>query len=289
MKIKDYFQKAKKENWAVGQFNFSTLEQLKAIIQAAEKLNSPVILGTSEGESRFIGLKQAVALVGSYRESKSLALFLNLDHGSSFDYIKEAIDAGYDLVHFDGSNLNLKENIESSKKIIEYAHKKGVLVEGEINIIAGASKVLEKIPEAIEENLTNPNQALEFIKETGVDSLAVNIGSFHGIEASGRSPVIDLDRLKEINEKAPEKFFVVHGGSGIAIQDIKKIIKQGIVKININTELRIAYTNAIKQALKEKPEEIAPYKLMSKVIELVQKIVEQKIKLFGSCGKSCLI
>lgn len=286
MKLKDYFQKAKKENWAIGQFNFSTLEQLKAIIQTAEKLNSPVILGTSEGESRFIGLKQAVALVNSYRESKNLALFLNLDHAKSFDYIKKAIDTGYNLVHFDGSNLSLKENIESSKKIVEYAHKKGVLVEGEINTTAGASKVLEEIPEAIEKDLTNPNQALEFIKETGVDSLAINIGSFHGIEASGKSPVINFNRLKEIDEKAPEKFFVVHGGSGIAVQDIKKIIKQGIVKININTELRIAYTNALKQALKNKPLETTPYKLMPEVVELVQKVVEQKMKLFGSENKT---
>jgi len=285
MKIKDYFQKAKKENWAIGQFNFSTLEQLKAIISAAEKLNSPVILGTSERESRFIGLKQAVALVDSYRQDKKLVLFLNLDHGKSFDYIKEAVDADYDMVHFDGSGLNLKENIEVSKKIVEYAHKKGVLVEGEINTIAGTSKVLEKIPETIEENLTDPDQASEFIKETEVDSLAVSIGSFHGIEVSGKNPVIDFNRLKEINEKTPEKFFVLHGGSGIAVQDIKKIIKQGIVKINVNTELRLAYANALKQVLKEKPQEATPYKLMPEVVESVQKIVEQKIKLFGSDDK----
>jgi len=285
MKIKDYFQKAKKENWAIGQFNFSTLEQLKAIISAAEKLNSPVILGTSERESMFIGLKQAVALVDSYRQDKKLVLFLNLDHGKSFDYIKEAVDADYDMVHFDGSGLNLKENIEVSKKIVEYAHKKGVLVEGEINTIAGTSKVLEKIPETIEENLTDPDQASEFIKETEVDSLAVSIGSFHGIEVSGKNPVIDFNRLKEINEKTPEKFFVLHGGSGIAVQDIKKIIKQGIVKINVNTELRLAYANALKQVLKEKPQEATPYKLMPEVVESVQKIVEQKIKLFGSDDK----
>ena len=285
MNIKDYFKKAKKENWAIGQFNFSTLEQLKAIISAAEKLNSPVILGTSERESMFIGLKQAVALVDSYRQDKKLVLFLNLDHGKSFDYIKEAVDADYDMVHFDGSGLNLKENIEVSKKIVEYAHKKGVLVEGEINTIAGTSKVLEKIPETIEENLTDPDQASEFIKETEVDSLAVSIGSFHGIEVSGKNPVIDFNRLKEINEKTPEKFFVLHGGSGIAVQDIKKIIKQGIVKINVNTELRLAYANALKQVLKEKPQEATPYKLMPEVVESVQKIVEQKIKLFGSDDK----
>lgn len=286
MKIRDYFQKAKKENWAIGQFNFSTLEQLKAIIQAAEKLNSPVILGTSKGESSYIGLKQAVVLVNSYRENKNLALFLNLDHAKSFDYIKEAINTGYDLVHFDGSSLNLKENIEASKKIVEYAHKNGVLVEGEINATAGASKVLKKIPETVKENLTDPEQASEFIKETGIDSLAVNIGSFHGIESSGQNPVIDFNRLKEINDKAPGKFFVVHGGSGIANEDINKIISQGVVKININTELRLAYIGTLKQVLKEKPEEIAPYKLMPEVIESVQEIVEQKMKFFGSENKT---
>ncbi len=285
MKIKDYFQKAKKENWAVGQFNFSTLEQLKAIISAAEKLNSPVILGTSEGESSYTGLKQAVALISSYREYEKLALFLNLDHAKSFDYIKEAIDAGYDLVHFDGSNLDLQKNIKVSKEIVQYAHKKGVLVEGEINTIAGTSKVLEKFPEIIEENLTDPDQASEFIKETEVDSLAVNIGSFHGIEASGKNPVIDINRLKQINEKALEKFLVLHGGSGVAKEDIKNIINQGIVKINVNTELRLAYTNTLKQVLKGKPEEIRPYKLMPEVIESVQKVVEQKMKLFGSDNK----
>jgi ketose-bisphosphate aldolase len=285
MKIYEYFKKAQKEKWAIGQFNFSTLEQLKAIIQAAEKLNSPVILGTSEGESSFVGLRQAVALVNSYAGNKNLALFLNLDHGSSFDYIKEAIDAGYDLVHFDGSKLGLKENIESSKKIAEYAHKKGVLVEGEINVMTGSSRVLERIPETIEENLTDPNQALEFIEETGVDSLAVSIGSFHGMEASGQSPVINFHRLKEISDKAMQKFLVLHGGSGIAGQDIKKAIKHGIVKININTELRLAYTNSLKQILKDRPQEIVPYKLMPEVIGSVQKIVEQKIKLFSSQNK----
>jgi len=285
MKIKDYFKKAEEEKWAIGQFNFSTLEQLKAIIQAVKKLNSPAIIGTSEGESGFIGLKQIKALIDSYREDKELALFLNLDHGKSFDYIKKAIDVGYDYVHFDGSSLDLTENIEAAKKIVEYAHKKGVLVEGEINVTAGASRLLEKIPESSQKDLTDPKQAHQFSKETEVDSLAVNIGNFHGVEASGKNPIINFNRLKEIKKQMPGKFLVVHGGSGIANEDVKKIINHGIVKININTELRLAYVNSLKQVLKEKSQETTPYKLMPKIIESVQKVIEEKIKIFGSDNK----
>jgi len=285
MNLKDYFQKAQKENWAIGQFNFSTLEQLKAIIQAGKKLNSPIIIGISEGGSDFVGLKQAVNLVKSYREEKNPALFLNLDHGRSFDYIKKAIDAGYDYVHFDGSNLDLTENIKVSKKVVEYAHKKGVLVEGEFDATAGASKILGEIPEASQKNLTDSQQAYKFSKETQIDSLAVNIGNFHGIEVSGKNPVIDFSRLEKIKEQIPDKFLVLHGGSGISDQDIKKLVNSGIVKININTELRLAYTNSLKKVLKDKPLEITPYKIMPEVISSVQEVVETKIKIFGSNNK----
>jgi len=286
MNLKDYFQKAQKENWVVGQFNFSTLEQLKAIIQAGKKLNSPIIIGTSEGESDFVGLEQVVNLVNSYREEKNPALFLNLDHGKSFDYIKKAIDAGYDYVHFDGSDLDLVENIKVSKRIVEYAHDKGVLVEGEFNATAGASKILGEIPEASQKNLTDPEQAHKFSKETQIDSLAVNVGNFHGIEASGKNPVIDFNRLKKIKEQMPDKFLVLHGGSGVSDQDIKKVVNSGIVKININTELRLAYINSLKKVLKDKPLEITPYKIMPEVVSSIQKIVETKIKIFGSDNKT---
>ncbi len=285
MNLKDYFQKAQKENWAIGQFNFSTLEQLKAIIQAGKKLNSPIIIGISEGGSNFVGLKQAVNLINSYHEEKNPTLFLNLDHGRSFDYIKKAIDAGYDCVHFDGSSLDLTENIKVSKKVVEYAHKKGVLVEGEFNATAGASKILGEIPEASQKNLTDSQQAYRFSEETQIDSLAVNIGNFHGIEASGKNPIIDFSRLEKIKEQIPDKFLVLHGGSGISDQDIKKLVQSGIVKININTELRLAYINSLKKVLKDKPLEITPYKIMPEVISSVQEVVETKIKIFGSDNK----
>ena len=286
MDLKNYFQKAQKEGWAIGHFNISNLETLRAIVQAAQNLKSPVIFGTSEGESKFIGLKQVVALAKSFKEETGLPIFLNLDHGKSFEYIGEAIDLGYDAVHFDGSKLSLEENIKIAKEVVDYAHKKGVLVEGEVGFIAGASELLERAPEIKEEDLTNPDDALRFINETGADSLAVNIGTFHGIEIYGENPHINLQKLKEIKNKVGDRvFLVLHGGSGTPEEDIKEAIKLGIVKININTELRLAFTNTLKQVLRENPKETTPYKYMSKVIGAVQKVVEDKIKLFGSDNK----
>ncbi len=280
------FNQARKEEWAIGQFNISNLETLRAIVQAGQNLESPLIIGTSEGESRFLGLRQAVALVRASKEETGLLLLLNLDHGKSFDYIKEAADAGYDAVHFDGSKLPLEENIEIAKKVVEYCHKRKIIVEGEIGFIQGSSEVLEKIPEIKEEDLTDPEEAEKFVRETKVDSLAVNVGTFHGIDASGKNPHINLERLEEIRKKIGDKtFLVLHGGSGTPEEDIRKAIKLGIVKININTELRLAYTSALKKAFEENPEETTPYKYLPQAVEAVQKVVENKIKLFGSVKK----
>ncbi len=285
--LKYYLKKAQKEKWAIGHFNFSNLETLRAIIQAAEKLKSPLILGTSEGESKFIGLKQAVALVDSYKKEKGLPVFLNLDHGRSFHYIKKAIDAGYKAVHFDGSKLSLEENIRQTKKVIKYAKKLGVLVEGEVGAIGtDASRIYKKKFEIREKNLTDPADAEKFIKETKTDSLAISIGTFHGIEVRGLNPRLRLERLKEIKKMTGDTFLVLHGGSGTPKKDMEKAIKLGIDKININTELRITYTNALKKNLKKNPKETTPYKYMPEVIEAVQKVVEEKIKLFGSANKT---
>ena len=283
MKIKDYFKKAQKEKWAIGQFNISNFETLKAIIQAAQNLKSPVIIGTSENESRFIGLKQTVFLVRAFQEESRLPIFLNLDHGKTFEYIKKAVEAGYHNIHFDGSGLPFKKNLAMTKKIAKYCHQRKILIEGEIDFIKGCSEILKKGPKIKEEDLTKPDDALKFIKETKVDSLAVNIGTFHGMEADGKNPGIYLQRLREIKEKVQtEAFLVLHGGSGTPKEDIKKATGLGIVKININTELRAAYTNALKKALKEKPREIIPYKYLPEAVLAIQQIVEEKIKLFGS-------
>ncbi|MCX6759599.1 MAG: class II fructose-bisphosphate aldolase family protein [Candidatus Nealsonbacteria bacterium] len=284
--LKDYFEKAQKERWAIGQFNISNLEALRAIVQATKNLKSPVVIGTSEGESKFLGLKQAVALVKVFRKETGLPIFLNLDHGKSFEYIKRAIKAGYDNIHFDGSGSSLEKNIAITKKIAEYCHRRKVLIEGEINSIAGSSEILKKRPEIKEVNLTKPKDALKFIKETKVDSLAINIGTFHGMEVDRENPRIYLQKLREIKERIGEKvFLVLHGGSGTPKEDIKEAIKLGIVKININTELRVIYTETLKKTFKEKPEETTPYKYFPKVISSIQKLVEEKIKLFGSINK----
>lgn len=279
-------KKAQKENWAIGQFNVSNLEAMKAIFLAAEKLKSPVIIGTSEGESGFLGLKQAVVLTRAFEEETGVPAILNLDHARNLDYIIKAIAAGYDAIHFDGSKLNLTENIDLTKKVVSLCHKKGVLVEGEIDITPGTSKILEKIPEDIVGSLTDPATAEKFLKETKVNSLAVNVGTFHGVDVSGKDSLIDTERLSAIKEKIKDKaFLVLHGGSGVGDNDIKNVIKSGIVKININTDLRVAFTGALKESLNNNPNEITPYKYMPEVVEAVQKIVEQKIVIFGSANK----
>ena len=270
--LQHYLKKAKKEKWAIGQFNFSTLEQLKGILEAAQKLNSPVILGTSLKESQFVGLGQAAALVKAYQKEINVPLFLNLDHAPSFSYTKKAIDLGYQAVHFDGSSFDLDENIKIAKAIVQYARKKGVLVEGEFNKIGSDS-------------ITNPEEAKGFIEKTKVDSLAINIGTSHGLETLVGGCRIDLKGLKEIRNKIKTTHLVLHGGSGTSDKDIKAAIKLGIVKININAETRMAYTFALREALQRNPKEIIPYKYLPEAILSVQKKVEEKIKLFGSVNK----
>jgi len=277
----EIFQKAKENKYAIGAFNVSNLEQLKAIIQAAQNLKSPVIVSTSQGESKFIGKKQIRVLIDSYK--KDLPIFLHLDHGKSFEVVQGAIEAGYDSVHFDGSELDFEENVEITKKIVDLAKEKGVKnVEGELGYLRGKSAVQEAV-EIKEEDLTDPKKALEFVEKTGIDSLAMAIGNIHGVFKSAQNPNLFLDRLKEISGVVGDKAgLVLHGGSGTPEEDIKKAIEIGIVKVNVNTELRIAYTEALKKTLKNNPDQTTPYKIMPSVVEAVQKVVEEKIKLFGS-------
>ncbi len=280
-----YLKRAGKERWVLGQFNFSDLSQLAGIIEAANSLKSPIILGTSEGESRFLGLKRIVDLKKSYQTELEIPIFLNLDHGKSIEYIKRAIEVGYDMVHFDGSNFSLEENVSRTKEIIKYARKFNVLVEGEIGVIGTeTSKVYNKKFIIKKEDLTNPQEAIKYVNETGVNCLAINIGNFHGISTYG-NPHLDLERLKQIKKAVKNVFLVLHGGSGILSSEIKKAIKIGIVKININTELRLAYTETLKKIFKLKPTEIIPYKYLPKAKKAVKTIVEEKIKLFRSKNK----
>jgi fructose-bisphosphate aldolase class II len=256
--LKDVLKKAQKNHYAIGQFNFSTLGQLRGIISAVGK--NPAIIGMSEGELGYLGLEETVALVEISKAKYGVSLFLNLDHGKDIDLIKKVVDYGFSAVHFDGSTLGLEKNIKYAKKIVRYAHKKGVLVEGELNDIKKG-------------NLTTIEDAQKFISETGVDSLAIAIGNVHGYD---RNVKLNFERLKELSSL--KTFLVLHGGSGISDDQIKKAIKLGIVKINVNTELRLSWKEGLIKSLKS--EEIKPYNILPFVQESVQKKVEEKLKLF---------
>ena len=284
--LKHYFKKAQREGWAIGQFNFSDFSQMKAIVQACKNLKSPVLLGTSEGESKFFGLEEAAALRNVLRKKTGLPIFLNLDHGKSFEYVKQVINAGYDMVHFDGSKLPFQENIKISRQVKNYAKWRNVLVEGEVGMIGtDSSKVYQEKFEIIEKNLTKSEEAKEYVKKTGVDLLAVSIGNFHGIEISGVDPNLRLDILNKIKRGIDETLLVLHGGSGIPEEDIREAIGLGIVKININTELRLAFSGNLRRVLNSDPDEIVPYKYLSSAQKSVEKVVTLKIELFGSENK----
>jgi fructose-bisphosphate aldolase class II len=279
----DILEKAKISRYAVGQFNVSTDEQITAIIEAAKELSSPVIIGTSEGERDFIGIEQIVALVKSWKEQAGLPIILNADHCKSFESAKQVIDAGYDSIHFDGSALSFENNIEITRRIIEYAKSVNpqIIVEAELGYLPGSSEIHGEI-KINPKDLTLPEEAKEFVQKTRVDCLAIAIGNIHGMKASGYDQHLYLHRLIDIQRAVPSVFLVLHGGSGTPDDDIKKAIQLGIVKININTEIRLAYREALKSFLEENLDEVKTYKILSPAMEAVKKVVGNKIVLFGS-------
>lgn len=291
MNPKEILKKAQLEKYAIGSFNFSTAEVLKAIVFAAKETGSPAIISTSQNEAEFLGIPEAAALVEAWRKATGLPLILNLDHGKDFEEIKQAVSAGYDAIHFDGSFLDYEENIRQTSKVVKYIREvekhfnRSILVEGELGYLTGSSSLNEKELEIKPEDLTSPGQALEFIEKTGVDSLAVVIGNAHGIFTKSKEN-LDLDRLAQIREIVGDKvFLVLHGGSGIPESDVKKAIELGIAKVNVNTELRIAFKESVEKEIKENPKETTPYKILSPAFEAVKKVVKEKIDLLGSEGK----
>ena len=278
-------------HYAIGAFNFSTAEILKAIVMAAKELNASVIVSTSEGEAGFFGIREAAALVDAWRRGAGLAIILNLDHGRHMPDIKKAVAAGYNAIHFDGSGLSYEENLRQTKYVVDYIRgvektfDKEIIVEGELGYLRGSSLLHKEEIEIKPEDLTRPEQAKEFADKTGVDSLAIAIGNAHGVFLKSDER-LDLERLSQIRAALDGKaFLVLHGGSGISVDDIKKAISLGIVKVNINTELRVAYKEALDEQLEQRPEETTPYKIMEGPFEEVKKVVAEKIKLFGSVNK----
>lgn len=283
----DIMEKAQIGRYAVGQFNVSTDEQITAIIEAAKNLNSPVIIGTSEGERDFIGVEQIVALVDSWQKESGLPIILNADHCKTFESTKQVIDAGYSSVHFDGSELPFDRNVEISRRIVEYAKSvnPNIIVEGELGYLPGGSDIHGEVKINVKD-LTVPEEARDFVQKTKVDSLAIAIGNIHGMKADAADPHLYLDRLEDIKRAVPNVFLVLHGGSGTPENDIREAIKLGVIKININTEIRLAYKEALKKFLEENLDELKTYKILSPAMEAVKKVVENKIKLFGSHNRA---
>ncbi|MFA6050292.1 MAG: class II fructose-bisphosphate aldolase [Candidatus Paceibacterota bacterium] len=278
--LKEQVLDAKARGVAVGHFNISNLETLEGIFHAAKALDLPVIIGVSEGERDFVGVHEAAALVKSLREENNYPIYLNADHTYSFERVKEAIDAGYDSVIFDGAKMPLDENIAVTKKCVEYAKTCGreVLVEAELGYIGQSSRILDGVPEGVE--LTTVADATKFVSETGVDFFAPAVGNIHGMLRDMPDPKLDSVRVKEISE-ATGVPLVLHGASGNTKEDIQECIKAGVAIVHINTEIRVAYRDALKKSLDENPDEVAPYKIGKQSVRAVEEVVSEKLKIFN--------
>ncbi len=277
---------AKEKKVAVGHFNISNIEGFWGVFRAAQSLDLPIIIGVSEGERDFIGVRQVSALVKATREEYDYPIFLNADHTYSFERVKEAIDAGFDSVIFDGAKLSFEENVKMAKECVEYARRSGreVLVEGELGFIGQSSKILDEVPEGVlldESSLTDPAKAKEFVELTGVDMLAPAVGNFHGMLRGGVDPKLNIERVKAISE-ATGIPLVLHGGSGNSGDDFKQAIANGVSIVHINTEIRIAYKQGLQIGLTENPDEVAPYKFLKQSVKAVQDVVTDKLREFNN-------
>ncbi len=300
--LKQVLAKADKGRYAVGAFNVNNLEILQAIVRAANKLKSPVILQTSEGAIAYAGMRYLRALVQEAADESTIPIVFHVDHGRDVNIIRQAIKSGYTSVMIDGSHLPFEENIALTKKVVGWAHAKGVSVEGELGTIGGAEEriVARKII------YTEPDAAKDFVEQTGVDALAVAIGTSHGAYKFAGSAKLDIERLRAIKQllKMP---LVLHGASGVpdwllrtaehygarlgkaeGVPDdqITAAIKNGINKINTDTDLRLAFDAGVREFLATSPEDFDPRHILGRARDLIQQVVEHRIKLFGSAGKA---
>ncbi|EGW40191.1 class II fructose-1,6-bisphosphate aldolase [Desulfosporosinus sp. OT] len=268
---------AKEKKFAVGQFNINNLEFTQAIIEAAAEERSPVIFGVSEGALKYMGLEFTVALAKTAADNYAIPVALHLDHGSSFNVVLECIRAGFSSVMFDGSHHPLAENIALTKKIVEVAHIMGVSVEGELGTIGGTEDDLSVTEE--DAAFAKPEEAVRFWEETRVDALALAVGTAHGVYKG--EPRIRFDIIAEVAGKI-EAPIVLHGGSGVPDESIRKAISHGVGKVNVNTENQIASTETIRKILAAKPDLIDPRKYLGPGRDAIKDVVKTKIRLFGS-------
>lgn len=286
--IKDLVEKAQKEGYAVGAFNVFNLETTLGVVRAAQKLGAPVIIQVSETTIEYAGLKPMTQIVETVAKNEAITvpIALHLDHGKSFRSVAECVNAGFSSIHIDASELPLEENVLLSKQAVDYAHKHGAWAQGELGILKGVEDKVQT-PEEMEPFFTDPDEAVDFAKRTEVDTLAVSIGNMHGIRKfrDVGVPDLDLERLKKIHEKLPETPIVLHGASGISKNQIEPAIQLGVRVINIDTELRLAFTEAVREVLNKDSLIYDPRLVLAPATEALQKVVEEKIKMFGSAGR----
>ncbi|HIS33211.1 MAG TPA: class II fructose-bisphosphate aldolase [Candidatus Limivivens intestinipullorum] len=270
---------AQKRGYAVGAFNVENMEMVKAVIAAAQELKAPVMLQTTPSTVKYAGLSMYAAMAAAEAEKASVPVCIHLDHGSSFELAVQAIKAGYTSVMIDGSKEPFEENVAVSKRVADVAKACGIPVEAELGKVGGKEDDLE----AEADTNTDPMEAKEFVERTGITSLAVAIGTAHGFYVG--TPVLDKERLSEIR-KVVDIPLVLHGASGLSDEDVSDCVKRGICKVNFATELRAAYTAAVKKLLEEKPETFDPKALGKVGMAAVTELVKGRMKVLGCDGKA---
>jgi fructose-bisphosphate aldolase class II len=299
---KELLTSAMREAYAVGAFNISNLESLLAVVEAAMEEKSPVIIAVTPSSIQYAGLSYIANIVKLAASEYSVPVSLHLDHGKDTDTVSKCLEAGFTSVMIDGSHLEFEENIALTKRAVDLAHPQGVSVEAELGKLAGIETAM------IEEDavLTDPNAASDFVERTGVDALAVAIGTSHGAYKFKGEPNLDFERLKLIRERVDIPL-VLHGASsvpqwiidkaveygadltgakGIPEEHIKKAVSLGIAKINIDTDLRLAFTAAVREFLTNSPKIFDPRKILGSAKEAMKEVVKSKMRLFGSSGKA---
>jgi len=299
--LKDALEK----NYAVGAFNFGTLEVLKSIIKSAEENNSPVIAQISEGAMSFMGEEYLKQIIIAARKECKIPLSFHLDHGKSFESVQKAIEIGCDSVMIDASMLPFEDNIKITKKVVEYAHERGVFVEAELGSIAGVEEDLNILDD--KSFYTNPEQAKEFVERTGIDSLAIAIGTKHGAYKFGGDAKLRFDILEEIEKLIPNTPLVLHGASGVEQKSVDRLLELGvdikgakgipdefleeaskkhICKINGDTDLRIALLVGILHNVEQNNKNIDYRKYLGEGMDEITTLLSHKIKLYGSDNKA---
>ncbi|MDA1334549.1 MAG: class II fructose-bisphosphate aldolase [bacterium] len=286
LSLKEVLTNATRERWAVPHFNFANSSMLEALVEAAVEARSPLLVGTSESERDFIGIEQCVALVKSYRDEHDMPIYLNADHTYSVEKAKEAIDAGYDSIHIDLSKESFEDNLRGTKEVVEYAKNKNpeISVEGEIGyLVTDSSTIYKDVIDVPKESLAKPDEAKRFVDETGVNRLAPAVGSIHGIAAN--KPHLDFELISTLRGLLGDTAFVLHGGSGVTQDEMKKAVQSGISNVHISTDLRVAFVDKLREELEKHKDEYRVYKLLKPEIEEVKKVALYNIELFGSRNK----